>query len=304
MIACFDIGGSAIKGAIAYSPEDIRPLPKVATPLHDFDLFAMAIEKIAADGGVTPTSLISISIAGVVDSDTGVITCANIPCINGRRLVADLSEKLKRPVLVANDADCFALSEAVVGAGRNHRVVFGIILGTGVGGGLVINGKIHEGTGGFAGEWGHGPVSATLAGNPPIAIPRYACGCGQIGCVDAVGAARGMERLHAHIHGVSLASTEIIAAWDAGDEAAARTIDVYVDIVSAPLAMTLNIVGASIVPVGGGLANSRSLIGKLDEAVRRRILRRTDRPLVIPAELKIEPGLIGAGVLGLMELPK
>lgn len=304
MIACFDIGGSAIKGAIAYSPEDIRPLPKVATPLHDFDLFAMAIEKIAADGGVAPTSLISISIAGVVDSDTGVITCANIPCINGRRLVADLSEKLKRPVLVANDADCFALSEAVVGAGRNHRVVFGIILGTGVGGGLVINGKIHEGTGGFAGEWGHGPVSATLAGNPPIAIPRYACGCGQIGCVDAVGAARGMERLHAHIHGVSLASTEIIAAWDAGDEAAARTIDVYVDIVSAPLAMTLNIVGASIVPVGGGLANSRSLIGKLDEAVRRRILRRTDRPLVIPAELKIEPGLIGAGVLGLMELPK
>ncbi len=304
MIACFDIGGSAIKGAIAYSPEDIRPLSKVATPLHEFDLFAIAIEKIAADGGVAPTSLISISIAGVVDSDTGVITCANIPCINGRRLVADLSEKLKRPVLVANDADCFALSEAVVGAGRNHRVVFGIILGTGVGGGLVINGKIHEGTGGFAGEWGHGPVSATLAGNPPIAIPRYACGCGQIGCVDAVGAARGMERLHAHIHGVSLASTEIIAAWDAGDEAAARTIDVYVDIVSAPLAMTLNIVGASIVPVGGGLANSRSLIGKLDEAVRRRILRRTDRPLVIPAELKIEPGLIGAGVLGLMELPK
>lgn len=304
MIACFDIGGSAIKGAIAYSPEDIRPLSKVATPLYDFDLFAMAIEKIAADGGVAPTSLISISIAGVVDSDTGVITCANIPCINGRRLVADLSEKLKRPVLVANDADCFALSEAVVGAGRNHRVVFGIILGTGVGGGLVINGKIHEGTGGFAGEWGHGPVSATLAGNPPIAIPRYACGCGQIGCVDAVGAARGMERLHAHIHGVSLASTEIIAAWDTGDEAAARTIDVYVDIVSAPLAMTLNIVGASIVPVGGGLANSRSLIGKLDEAVRRRILRRTDRPLVIPAELKIEPGLIGAGVLGLMELPK
>jgi N-acetylglucosamine kinase len=304
MIACFDIGGSAIKGAIAYSPEDIRPLSKIATPLHDFDLFARAIKKIAADGGVAPTSLISISIAGVVDSDTGVITCANIPCINGRRLVADLSEKLQRPVLVANDADCFALSEAVVGAGRNHQVVFGVILGTGVGGGLIINGKIHEGTGGFAGEWGHGPVSATLAGDPPIAIPRYTCGCGQVGCVDAVGAARGLERLHAHIHGISLASTEIIAAWDADDEAAARTIDVYVDIVSAPLAMTINIVGASIVPVGGGLANSRSLIRRLDEAVRGRILRRTDEPLVVPAELKIEPGLIGAGVLGLMEQPK
>lgn len=304
MIACFDIGGSAIKGAIAHSPENIQPLPKVATPLHDFDLFASSIEQIAAAGGADPAGLISISIAGVVDSDSGKITCANIPCIHGRRLVSDLSEKLQRPVLVANDADCFALSEAVVGAGRGHRVVFGVILGTGVGGGLVINGKIHEGAGGFAGEWGHGPVSATLAGNPPVVIPRYACGCGQIGCVDAVGAARGMERLHAHIHGVSLASTEIIAAWNAGDPAAARTIDVYIDVVSGPLAMTVNIVGASIVPVGGGLANSVALIHRLDEAVRARILRKTDKPLVIPAELKIEPGLIGAGVLGLMEITK
>lgn len=300
MIACFDIGGSAIKGAMAYAPEDIRPLPKVPTPLHDFDAFAGAIEKIAADGGADPTSLISISIAGVVDADSGRITCANIPCIHNRPLVKDLSEKLGRPVLVANDADCFALSEAVVGAGRGHRVVFGIILGTGVGGGLVINGKIHEGAGGFAGEWGHGPISATWAGNPPIAIPRYACGCGQVGCVDAVGAARGMERLHAHIHGVDLPSTEIIAAWNRGDPAAERTIDCYIDIVSGPLAMTLNVVGASVVPVGGGLANAVPLIERLDRAVRDRILWKTGKPLVIPGELKIEPGLIGAGVLGLM----
>ncbi|SDO98282.1 N-acetylglucosamine kinase [Phyllobacterium sp. YR620] len=304
MIACFDIGGSAIKGAIAYSPEDIRPVPKVATPLHDFDAFAGVIQKIAADGGADPQSLIAISIAGVVDADTGRITCANIPCVHQRRLEADLSQKLQRRVLIANDADCFALSEAVVGAGRGHRVVFGIILGTGVGGGIVIDGKIHEGAGGFAGEWGHGPVAATLAGNPPVAIPRFACGCGQIGCVDAIGAARGMEKLHAHLHGVNLPSTDIIAAWDRGDAAAERTIDCYIDIVSGPLAMTLNVVGASIVPVGGGLANSVNLIRWLDEAVRARILRKTDRPLVIPGELKIEPGLIGAGVLGLMEAAK
>jgi N-acetylglucosamine kinase len=304
MIACFDIGGSAIKGAIAHTSEDIRPLPKVATPLHDFEAFASTIEKLAGDGGADPASLISISIAGIVDSGTGIITCANIPCIHGRKLVNELSERLRRPVLVANDADCFALSEAVVGAGRGHRVVFGVILGTGVGGGIVIDGKIHEGAGGFAGEWGHGPVSATLAGNPPVAIPRYACGCGQIGCIDTVGAARGMERLHAHLHDVDLPSTEIIAAWNAGDAAAGRTIEVYIDIVSGPLAMTINIVGASIVPVGGGLANSTPLIKRLDEAVRARILRKTDTPLVIPAELKIEPGLVGAGVLGLMEIAK
>ena len=272
--------------------------------MHDFDAFAGAIEKIAADGGADPASLISISIAGVVDADTGKITCANIPCIHGRTLVADLSEKLQRPVLVANDADCFALSEAVVGAGRGQRVVFGVILGTGVGGGIVINGKIHEGAGGFAGEWGHGPVSATLAGNPPVAIPRLACGCGQVGCIDAIGAARGMEKLHAHLHGVSLPSTEIISRWNAGDVSAERTVDCYIDIVSGPLAMTINVVGASIVPVGGGLANSVPLIQRLDEAVRSRILRKTDKPLVVPAELKIEPGLIGAGVLGLMGATK
>lgn len=301
MLACFDIGGSAIKGAIAHSPEDIRPLPKVPTPLDDFDVFAETIQRIAADGGADPKSLIAISIAGVVDADTGRITCANIPCVHKRTLVTDLTEKLQRRVLVANDADCFTLSEAVVGAGRGHRIVFGVILGTGVGGGMVINGKIHEGAGGFAGEWGHGPVAATFAGNPPVTIPRFQCGCGQIGCIDAVGAARGMEKLHAHLHGVKLPSTEIIAAWDSGDAAAERTIDCYIDIVSGPLAMTINVVGASIVPVGGGLANSVALIKRLDEAVRARILRQTDKPLVVPGELKIEPGLIGAGVLGLME---
>ncbi|MGH7005660.1 MAG: ROK family protein, partial [Alphaproteobacteria bacterium] len=142
------------------------------------------------------------------------------------------------------------------------------------------------------------------AGTPPIAIPRYACGCGQVGCIDAIGSARGMERLHRHLHGSDLASTQIMAAWGAGDAAAQRTVDCYIDIVSGPLAMTINIVGASIVPVGGGLANCVPLIQRLDQAVRARILRKTDTALVVPAELQIEPGLIGAGVLGLMETAK
>ncbi|KXF76898.1 N-acetylglucosamine kinase [Paramesorhizobium deserti] len=299
MITCFDIGGTAIKSARATSPDDIQALGRVPTPRDDFEAFAATIGRIATEATGNDNSLIAISLAGVVDSDTGCITCANIPCINGRRLAADLEEALKRPVLIANDADCFALAEAMMGAGRGHRVVFGAILGSGVGGGVIIDGKILTGAGGFAGEWGHGPISKTLAGDPSVAIPRFACGCGQTGCIDAICSARGLEKLHHYLHGIEASSTEIINAWTSGDAQAARTIDCHVDILSDALALVVNVLGASIVPVGGGLSNSLPLIERIDAAVRRRILRKTDTPLVVQAQCRIEPGLIGAGLLGL-----
>jgi len=302
MIYCFDIGGSAIKGAVAVSPTDIRPLPKVATPLDDFTAFAEAIAGVIATQSLPADAGVAISITGVVDPDTALIKCANIPCIDGRNLAADLGAYLNRRVLVANDADCFALAEAVAGAGHGHRIVFGAILGTGVGGGLIIDGKLINGAGGFAGEWGHGPVAATMAGTPPVAIPRFPCGCGQVGCVDTVGAARGMERLHKHLHAVDLPSTAIVAAWLAGDDQAERTVDCFVDLVASPLALVLNVVGASIVPVGGGLANAPELIARLDAAVRSRTLRHADKAIVVPGQCTLEPGLIGAGILGLTEL--
>ena len=177
-------------------------------------------------------------------------------------------------------------------------MVFGAILGTGVGGGLVIDGKIVTGAGGYAGEWGHGPVAATLAGDPPVAIPRFRCGCGLEGCVDTVGGARGMERLHLHLSGLRQDSVEIVEAWQAGDAAAVHTIACYVDLVASPLALVVNVVGAGIVPVGGGLARSAPLLAELDREVRKRILRHTDRPLVVPGRLDIEPGLVGAAILG------
>ncbi|PRD45108.1 N-acetylglucosamine kinase [Phyllobacterium phragmitis] len=302
MITCFDIGGTAIKSARASSPRDIKALDKVPTPLDDFEAFAAAIGRIATEATGNDHSLVAISLAGIIDSDTGRITCANIPCIDGRPLVADLSAILKRPVLIANDADCFALAEAIAGAGRGHRVVFGAILGSGVGGGVIIDGKILSGAGGFAGEWGHGPISATSAGSPPVAIPRFPCGCGQTGCIDVVGSARGLERLHRHLHGADASSTEIIDAWTDGNAKAARTVDCHVDILSDALSLVVNVLGASIVPVGGGLSNSQPLIERIDLGVRSRILRRTNKPLVVRGECRIEPGLIGAGLLGLAEV--
>jgi N-acetylglucosamine kinase len=298
MIISFDIGGSAIKGGIARSESDIVPLGRRPTPKDDFPAFVETLKSFIAEAGEQP-SRIALSIAGVVDPDTQRLIVANIPCIHDRNLAADLEAELGLPVLVANDADCFAMAEAELGAGRGHRIVFGAILGTGVGGGVVSNGRLINESGGFAGEWGHGPIIASQAGTPPAAIPAYACGCGQKGCVDTVGGARGLERLHQTLHDLDLSSEEIITDWRNGEEKANRTIDVYVDLVASPLALAINITGATIVPVGGGLSNVEALLAELDQAVRARILRKFDRPLVVRSECRIEPGLIGAALLGL-----
>ncbi|RYE10871.1 MAG: ROK family protein [Hyphomicrobiales bacterium] len=296
MITCLDIGGSGIKGALARSATDLTPLGRRATPLDDLDAFVAAIGEMVTQSPVG--SPVAVSITGVIDPADGIIKVANIPCIDGLPLAAELTRRLGREVLVGNDADLFALAEAVAGAGRGHRIVFGAILGTGVGGGLVIDGKVVNGAGGYAGEWGHGPIAPTRVGTPPIEIPRYACGCGQSGCVDTVGAARGLERLHRHLTDRAPSSVEIVAAWEAGDAAAGRTMDVYFDVVAPPLALVVNVVGASIVPLGGGLGQSAKLVERLDREVRSRILRRTNAPLVVQAALAIEPGLVGAAIMG------
>ena len=298
MILCFDIGGTAIKIANAFSQDDIRPIARVPTPAHDYAAFVAVLREAIAAAPEWPERL-AFSIAGVVDPETGIATVANIPCISGRKLQGDLERALDLPVDLANDADCFALAEAVVGAGRGHEVVFGVILGTGVGGGVVVRGALINAGGGFAGEWGHGAVAQRVLGTPEVTLPAFACGCGQSGCLDAICSARGMERLHRFLHGQDAASTEIVAGWEAGKPEPSRTIDIWLELLSGPLAMVENMLGAGVMAVGGGLANSRPLIAALDQSVRARILRQFDRPLIVPAGCAIEPGLVGAAILGL-----
>lgn len=297
MILCFDIGGTSIKAAYAWSASEIHLLPKVPTPIDDFEAF-VAILQVAKSASPEIPELISLSIAAVSDPETGVITCANIPCIDGLVLSEQLTRLLDCRVVIANDADCFAVAEAGLGAGQGHRIVFGIILGTGVGGGLVVDGMLVNADGGFAGEWGHGQALATSAGSPPVHIPHLPCGCGQKGCVDTFGAARGIERLHHHLVSETLSCEEIIAHWLEGKETAKRTLEIYIELISAPLALAVNITGASIVPVGGGLSNISQLLEALDSAVRNRILRKFIRPLVVSGICRPEPGLVGAALNG------
>ena len=273
MILVFDIGGSRIKAA-----RGGVGLGEAATPLVDFARFVAALRGFLAGG----ERGVAISIAGVVQDD-GRIKVANIPCIDGRILAVELQAALGLPVLVLNDADCFALAEVAAGAGRGHRNVFAVILGSGVGGGLVIDGRVVPG----AGEWGHGPV---------IRDPAFACGCGQTGCLDTVGSARGLERLHLSLAGRELGSVEILARWTGGEPMAA--VDLWLELVSGQLAMVVNVLGCTVVPVGGGLANVPPLIAALDVAVRTRILRRMAGPLVVPAQVSADAGLIGAAAAG------
>ncbi len=294
MRLCADVGGSFID--IAAFDDDARILwrRKTRTPVDDWARFVAVFAEAAE---VVPCDRVSIATAGLVDPVGGVVTSANIPCIDGRRLADELRAALARPVTVVNDADAFVLAEATLGVGRGHERVFGIILGTGVGGGLVERGRIVSGAGGIGGEWGHGQV---IQASPvaPEAMPVFACGCGRRGCLDTIGSARGLERLHRFLHGVEADSIAITRGAEAGEARAAATVAWFCDLLGGPIAMLLHAMSATIVPVGGGLANATALIAALDARVRANLLTPVATPVVVPGRLGDEAGLIGAFVAG------
>ena len=297
MIVCFDIGGTTIKGAFGSDPQSLDLVPRIPTPTHDFDAFVAALNSVIA-AAPQPPNCVSISIAGIIDPRSGKAIVANIACLHGRPMQQDLEKALGLPVIIANDADCFTLAEAELGSAQGHDIVFGIILGTGVGGGVVVDGQLINRRGGYAGEWGHAPILATEAGDPPVHIPRFQCGCGLKGCVDATCSARGMEKLHTHLTDQTLKAENIVSAWMSGEAHASRTIDIYVDLIASPLALVINVTGATIVPVGGGLSNAVTLVEAIDETVRDRILIRGVERIIVPATNRIEPGIVGAAILG------
>lgn len=293
-VLSFDIGGTSIRAATAVDGGMPGAVTRFSTPARDRDAFLACLAGVAESLPEKP-DVIAISLAGVVNPETGRMIVANIPAIHDTDLRHDLEALTGLPVVVANDADCFAVAEAVFGAGRGHDTVFGIILGTGVGGGLVSSGRLINAGGGFAGEWGHGPIAPTQAAG--LSIPHFACGCGLSGCLDTVAGARGIERLHSHLTGATRDSRAILDAWRAGDVDAVRTVGVYLDLIAGPLAVCVNLTGATIVPAGGGLSGARDLVAAIDEAVRPLTLWKFENPLVVPAESGAEPGLAGAAAI-------
>lgn len=291
-LLCADIGGTNMRLAKVDSRRIVTQRLSVPTPVISIEQFISEMNNLVQSMDEA-THELRISLAGLHDPATGCCRSANIPCINNLPLVSILEERLNKRVRIANDADCFTLAESRIGAGKNSRVVFGVILGTGVGGGLALDGQLATGLEGLIGEWGHGPF--LRAGDRDY--PCLPCGCGQTGCIDTIGGARGLEQLHHHVTAEATTSLNIIERWIAGDRTVDATMKRYIAILSDALACIINVTGADCVPVGGGMSAITPLIEALDTSVRNKILRRSISPIIVKTKLGNDAGLIGASYL-------
>jgi fructokinase len=256
-----DLGGTKIE--ILALDQDGREVlrRRRPTPRGDYRAIVAAITELVmqAEATLGARGSVGIGIPGSVSPATGLVKNANSTELIGHPLDRDVGAALGRDVRLANDADCFALSEAVDGAGRGARSVFGVILGTGVGGGLVFEGRLIGGPNSIAGEWGHNPLPWPT--DPERPGPR--CYCGRLGCIEAFLSGPSFARDHTAHGGDALPSPQIVAAAAAGDATAAASLDRYVDRLARALATVINIFDPEVVVLGGGM----SQIAALYEAV-------------------------------------
>ncbi len=260
-----DLGGTKIE-AVALSPGGEEIARRRATTPRDYvaslDAIAGLVRELDRAAGQAGT--VGVGIPGTLVPHTGLVKNANSVWLNGQPLGRDLEARLDRPVRLMNDANCFALSEASDGAAAGAHVVFGVILGTGVGGGIVVDGRCLLGANLIAGEWGHNPLpwpgSEEWPGPP--------CYCGKRGCVEAWLSGPAFERDHAEHTGLALSGRAIVEAGAGGDPSAAATLARYHDRLGRALASLVNVLDPDVVVLGGGMSN----IAGLPEAASARLL--------------------------------
>lgn len=248
-----DLGGTKIEGILLDEDGVERARRRVPTPRNDYPATVEAVAAVVADlerTGRGPAS-VGVGIPGAISPASGVVKNANATWLIGRRLDRDLAEAVGRPVRVANDANCFAVSEAVDGAGAGAAVVFGVILGTGVGGGIAIAGGELTGANAIAGEWGHNPLPWPRADERPGA----ACYCGKHGCVETFLSGSGIARAYLAHTGREADATAIARLAEAGEPAAREVIATYADRLARALATVVNILDPDVIVLGGGLSN-------------------------------------------------
>jgi fructokinase len=248
-----DLGGTKIEGIALDADTLVAVRRRLATP-RDYagtlDAIERMVTEIEAEAGRTGS--VGVGIPGVVSRVTGLVKNANSTWLIGRPLLADLEIRLGRPVRVANDANCFTLSEAIDGAGRDVETVFGVILGTGVGGGIAIRQRIHEGPNQIAGEWGHNPLP-WMTEEERAAAPT--CYCGKVGCVETFLSGPAFERDHALLGGASRSGPDIVRAAAAGDPHAIQTLERYRDRLARALAAVVDLLDPDAIVLGGGMSN-------------------------------------------------
>jgi len=260
-----DLGGTKIE-AVALDDDGCEvDRERIATPANDYDATIAAVRDLVmriearmaahTKTSAVRTASVGIGMPGSLSPTTGLVRNANSTWLNGRRFDADLQAALRRPIRIANDADCFALSEATDGAGMGQRVVFGVILGTGVGGGIVVDGKLWTGRNAIAGEWGHN----SLPHVEPIDRPLPPCYCGRAGCIETY--LSGPALLDDHrSRGHHAATTREIVERAHRDEPAAReTMARYARRLAKSLASVINLLDPDVIVLGGGLSNIDAL---------------------------------------------
>lgn len=230
---------------------------------------------------------------GSVSPRTGVVRNANTVWLNGRRFREDLEAALERPVRLANDANCLALSEAVDGAAAGERTVFAVIIGTGCGGGVVVNGSLVEGANGVGGEWGHMPLPWPNSAESP----GPECWCGKRGCVETWVSGPGMARDHAARTSQLLTGEGIIAAAHAGESNAVASLDRYIDRLGRALAVICNILDPDVFVFGGGLSNVRELYERLPGVIAPYVFSDAWQAKLVPAQWGDSSGVRGAARL-------
>jgi len=251
-----DLGGTKIEAAALDAQGAMRVRRRVAAPRDDYGATLAAIAALVAAverelGIAAGTASVGVGTPGSRSPRNGLLRGSNSVWLNGRPLREDLEARLGRPVAIANDANCFALSEATDGAGAGAAVVFGVILGTGVGGGLVVDGRVLEGRNAIAGEWGHNPLPWAA----PDERPGPACYCGRAGCIETFLSGPGLAADHARAHGGAADAAAVVARADAGDAACVRTVERYESRLARALAHVINIVDPDVIVLGGGLSN-------------------------------------------------
>ncbi len=254
----FDFGGTKIEGVLLGPDGAELARARVPTPRHDYDGCLIAIRDLMRDlAGRTDGEVerVGLGVPGAVDRDTGIVHGGNSTWLHGRNLRMDLEALLERPVKIANDANCFALSEAVDGAGVGGQVVFGVILGSGVGGGIVVRGQLVEGLNAIGGEWGHIPLPTPSDDERPGPL----CSCGVPGHTEAWLSGRSLSADYARRVGVppesGPAAPEVIARAAAGEAAAEETLRRFEDRLGRSLALIVNVLDPDVIVLGGGLSN-------------------------------------------------
>jgi fructokinase len=290
-----DLGGTKIEAAALDAAGHVRLSRRVPTPRGDYAGTIAAIrglvEEIDRELGVR--ARIGIGIPGTIVAATGLVKNANSTWLIGQPLAADIERALARPVRFANDANCFALSEAADGAAAGASCVFGVILGTGVGGGIVIDGRVLAGANAIAGEWGHNPLPAPQGDE----LPGPLCYCGRYGCIETFLSGPGLAADHKRHTGQTLAAPAIAARAAAGDPDCRATLDRYADRLARALAVVINILDPDAIVLGGGLSQLRLLYDEVPRRWGPHILSDTIVTRLLPPRHGDSSGVRGAAWL-------